>query len=214
MCSVGKRKILVKVFVCNLDKYSWVGWWGWWLRVWWWRWGWLEGGENTINVEFYLLNLFSLLPLRKSIFFILKQLNFLEKMFSINLTNHEKTGKHFSGKWFHSYLTHSICMFVTLFMYLCAWIKLIAQVVFLWLKFFMNFIHFCFSGGFWLYFFVELFLGTMSRSSRTIYVGNLPGDIREREVEDLFYKVLVLHLASYFSWMSFTMLLNLNVCGV
>lgn len=31
--------------------------------------------------------------------------------------------------------------------------------------------------------------GTMSRrNSRTIYVGNLPGDIREREVEDLFYK--------------------------
>uniref|UniRef100_I1NMK5 RRM domain-containing protein n=1 Tax=Oryza glaberrima TaxID=4538 RepID=I1NMK5_ORYGL len=30
---------------------------------------------------------------------------------------------------------------------------------------------------------------TMSRrNSRTIYVGNLPGDIREREVEDLFYK--------------------------
>lgn len=29
----------------------------------------------------------------------------------------------------------------------------------------------------------------MSRSSRTLYVGNLPGDIREREVEDLFYKV-------------------------
>ena len=30
----------------------------------------------------------------------------------------------------------------------------------------------------------------MSRHwSRTIYVGNLPGDIREREVEDLFYKV-------------------------
>ncbi|MFS7996755.1 putative RNA recognition motif domain, nucleotide-binding alpha-beta plait domain superfamily [Helianthus anomalus] len=28
----------------------------------------------------------------------------------------------------------------------------------------------------------------MSRSSRTLYVGNLPGDIREREVEDLFYK--------------------------
>lgn len=27
------------------------------------------------------------------------------------------------------------------------------------------------------------------RWSRTIYVGNLPGDIREREVEDLFYKV-------------------------
>lgn len=28
-----------------------------------------------------------------------------------------------------------------------------------------------------------------SRSRRTLYVGNLPGDIREREVEDLFYKV-------------------------
>ncbi|XP_020551923.1 serine/arginine-rich splicing factor SR30 isoform X1 [Sesamum indicum] len=28
----------------------------------------------------------------------------------------------------------------------------------------------------------------MGRSSRTIYVGNLPGDIRESEVEDLFYK--------------------------
>ncbi|GJZ83979.1 serine/arginine-rich splicing factor SR34-like protein isoform X2 [Tanacetum coccineum] len=27
-----------------------------------------------------------------------------------------------------------------------------------------------------------------SRSSRTLYVGNLPGDIRDREVEDLFYK--------------------------
>ena len=33
-------------------------------------------------------------------------------------------------------------------------------------------------------------LGTMSdRSSRSIYVGNLPGDIRESEIEDLFYKV-------------------------
>ncbi|KAI3445367.1 hypothetical protein Pfo_002032 [Paulownia fortunei] len=30
--------------------------------------------------------------------------------------------------------------------------------------------------------------GRMGRSSRTIYVGNLPGDIRESEVEDLFYK--------------------------
>jgi len=29
------------------------------------------------------------------------------------------------------------------------------------------------------------------RSSRTLYVGNLPGDIRMREVEDLFYKVLI-----------------------
>lgn len=28
----------------------------------------------------------------------------------------------------------------------------------------------------------------MGRSSRTIYVGNLPGDVRESEVEDLFYK--------------------------
>ncbi|KAJ6794292.1 serine/arginine-rich splicing factor SR30-like [Iris pallida] len=27
-----------------------------------------------------------------------------------------------------------------------------------------------------------------SKASRTLYVGNLPGDIREREVEDLFYK--------------------------
>ncbi|XP_051145591.1 serine/arginine-rich splicing factor SR30-like isoform X2 [Andrographis paniculata] len=30
--------------------------------------------------------------------------------------------------------------------------------------------------------------GRTNRSSRTIYVGNLPGDIRESEVEDLFYK--------------------------
>ncbi|OAY78092.1 Serine/arginine-rich splicing factor SR30, partial [Ananas comosus] len=30
--------------------------------------------------------------------------------------------------------------------------------------------------------------GDLVRASRTIYVGNLPGDIREREVEDLFYK--------------------------
>lgn len=29
-----------------------------------------------------------------------------------------------------------------------------------------------------------------SRASRTVYVGNLPGDIREKEVEDLFYKVI------------------------
>lgn len=27
-----------------------------------------------------------------------------------------------------------------------------------------------------------------SRASRTLYVGNLPGDIRDKEVEDLFYK--------------------------
>lgn len=37
----------------------------------------------------------------------------------------------------------------------------------------------------------------MSRSSRTLYVGNLPGDVREREVEDLFYKVLILLMAPY-----------------
>lgn len=30
-----------------------------------------------------------------------------------------------------------------------------------------------------------------SRASRTVYVGNLPGDIREKEVEDLFYKVIL-----------------------
>ena len=29
----------------------------------------------------------------------------------------------------------------------------------------------------------------MSRYGCTIFVGNLPGDVREREVEDLFYKV-------------------------
>ena len=29
----------------------------------------------------------------------------------------------------------------------------------------------------------------MSRFGCTIFVGNLPGDVREREVEDLFYKV-------------------------
>ncbi|GAB2219040.1 hypothetical protein Drorol1_Dr00006667 [Drosera rotundifolia] len=33
------------------------------------------------------------------------------------------------------------------------------------------------------------------RAYRTIYVGNLPGDVREREVEDLFYNVLS-HLLS------------------
>jgi len=27
------------------------------------------------------------------------------------------------------------------------------------------------------------------RFSRSIYVGNLPGDIREHEIEDIFYKV-------------------------
>ncbi|KAG7023985.1 Serine/arginine-rich splicing factor SR30, partial [Cucurbita argyrosperma subsp. argyrosperma] len=32
-----------------------------------------------------------------------------------------------------------------------------------------------------------------SRNSRTIYVGNLPGDIRLSEVEDLFYKFEDIH---------------------
>lgn len=37
----------------------------------------------------------------------------------------------------------------------------------------------------------NLLVSNMSgRFSRTIYVGNLPSDIREREVEDLFYKVV------------------------
>jgi arginine/serine-rich splicing factor 1/9 len=35
------------------------------------------------------------------------------------------------------------------------------------------------------------------RWSRTIYVGNLPGDIREREVEDLFYKVGEIYSSYY-----------------
>lgn len=38
------------------------------------------------------------------------------------------------------------------------------------------------------YFFVRKM---SSRASRTLYVGNLPADIREREVEDLFYKVIL-----------------------
>ena len=40
------------------------------------------------------------------------------------------------------------------------------------------------------------------RLSRTIYVGNLPGDIREREVEDLFYKVIysINYLHSFLVW--------------
>lgn len=40
-----------------------------------------------------------------------------------------------------------------------------------------------------------------SRASRTLYVGNLPGDIREREVEDLFYKVIQLLLLFGFNCM-------------
>lgn len=38
----------------------------------------------------------------------------------------------------------------------------------------------------------EILTGKMSRSSKVLYVGNLPGDVREREVEDIFYKVLLL----------------------
>lgn len=37
----------------------------------------------------------------------------------------------------------------------------------------------------------------MGRSSRTIYVGNLPGDIRETEIEDLFYKVFGVLIVNY-----------------
>lgn len=40
----------------------------------------------------------------------------------------------------------------------------------------------------WNFFFVRKM---SSRASRTLYVGNLPADIREREVEDLFYKVIL-----------------------
>ncbi|RRT84120.1 hypothetical protein B296_00015618, partial [Ensete ventricosum] len=38
------------------------------------------------------------------------------------------------------------------------------------------------------------------RYSRTIYVGNLPGDIREREVEDLFYKAHRISRCVVASW--------------
>ena len=36
------------------------------------------------------------------------------------------------------------------------------------------------------------------RSSRTIYVGNLPLDVKEWEIEDLFYKVCVMQTFLYF----------------
>lgn len=44
-----------------------------------------------------------------------------------------------------------------------------------------------------LYIFGKVFLvvAMSGRSARMIYVGNLPGDVREWEVEDLFYKVWV-----------------------
>lgn len=41
-----------------------------------------------------------------------------------------------------------------------------------------------------------------SRSSRTLYVGNLPGDIRESEVEDLFYKVILKWLLYEFVYLT------------
>lgn len=40
-----------------------------------------------------------------------------------------------------------------------------------------------------------------SRSSRTIYVGNLPGDIRMREIEDLFMKVSFFFSFFFFSFL-------------
>lgn len=46
------------------------------------------------------------------------------------------------------------------------------------------------SEGYWRQEGVCISLTMSSRASRTIYVGNLPGDVREREIEDLFYKVL------------------------
>jgi hypothetical protein len=46
------------------------------------------------------------------------------------------------------------------------------------------------SEGYWRQEGVRISLTMSSRASRTIYVGNLPGDVREREIEDLFYKVL------------------------
>jgi len=36
-----------------------------------------------------------------------------------------------------------------------------------------------------------------SRFSRTIYVGNLPADIRESEIEDLFYKVWSVYFSCF-----------------
>lgn len=42
-----------------------------------------------------------------------------------------------------------------------------------------------------------------SRWNRTIYVGNLPGDIRMREVEDLFYKVFIFLFSCNYSLISF-----------
>ena len=53
----------------------------------------------------------------------------------------------------------------------------------------------------------------MSRSSRTLYVGNLPGDIREREVEDLFYKVFYLFLCCFLKFL-YSHLLELKLVAV
>ena len=46
-----------------------------------------------------------------------------------------------------------------------------------------------------------------SRFSRTIYVGNLPSDIRENEIEDLFYKVYIFNLSIFFITVSMRKLL-------
>lgn len=56
---------------------------------------------------------------------------------------------------------------------------------------------------YWFVFAVNLWVEQRSnkqmsnRFSRTIYVGNLPSDIKERDIEDLFYKVWVLNFCSY-----------------
>ncbi|KAJ6334489.1 hypothetical protein OIU78_011383, partial [Salix suchowensis] len=53
-----------------------------------------------------------------------------------------------------------------------------------------------------------------SRASRTLYVGNLPGDIREKEVEDLFYKGFVLSWTiTYYTYLNGTIKLLLKLNG-
>lgn len=51
-----------------------------------------------------------------------------------------------------------------------------------------------------------------SRFSRTIYVGNLPADIREGEIDDLFYKVGVLIIIFSSSKLEFCCLLGDGRC--
>lgn len=52
-----------------------------------------------------------------------------------------------------------------------------------------------------------------SRASRTLYVGNLPADIREREVEDLFYKVTWLYCNSL-DWLGCDMCFAFRITGL